>query len=120
MRRGRRLRNRLRALAEGGVDLLILETMMSLEEAEQAIAAAREVAPDLPVIVMMTVDEEGNCLDGSTPETAAHRLTEGGADAIGCNCSAGPATVLSAIERMRAVTTLPLVAMPNAGMPRQC
>jgi methionine synthase / methylenetetrahydrofolate reductase(NADPH) len=106
------------ALAEGGVDLLILETMMSLDEAEQAIAAAREVAPELPVIALMTMDEEANCLDGSTPEQAAHRLTEAGADAIGCNCSVGPATVLTAIERMRPETTLPLVAMPNAGMPR--
>ncbi len=106
------------ALAEGGVDLLVLETMMSLDEAEQAIAAAREVAPDLPVIALVTVDEEANCLDGSTPEQAAHRLTEAGADAIGCNCSVGPATVLTAIERMRPETRLPLVAMPNAGMPR--
>jgi homocysteine S-methyltransferase len=106
------------ALAEGGIDLLVLETMMSLDEAEQAIAAAREVAPNLPVIALMTVDEEANCLDGSTPEQAAHRLTEAGADAIGCNCSVGPATVLTAIERMRPETALPLVAMPNAGMPR--
>lgn len=106
------------ALAEGGADLLVLETMMSLDEAEQAIGAAREVAPHLPVIALMTVDEEANCLDGSTPEQAAHRLTEAGADAIGCNCSVGPATVLTAIERMRQETTLPLVAMPNAGMPR--
>ena len=106
------------ALAEGGVDLLVMETMMSLDEAEQAIAAAREVAPNLPVIALMTVDEEANCLDGSTPEQAAHRLSEAGADAIGCNCSVGPATVLTAIERMRPETKLPLVAMPNAGMPR--
>src|SRR5215469_1676489 len=106
------------ALAEGGVDLLVLETMMSIDEAEQAIGAAREVAPNLPVIALMTVDEEANCLDGSTPEQAAHRLTNAGADAIGCNCSVGPATVLTAIERMRPETKLPLVAMPNAGMPR--
>src|SRR6201996_8526997 len=106
------------ALAEGGVDLLVLETMMSLDEAEQAIAAAREAAPNLPVIALVTVDEEANCLDGSTPEQAAHRLTAAGADAIGCNCSVGPATVLTAIERMRPETNLPLVAMPNAGIPR--
>lgn len=108
----------IRALAEGGVDLLVIETMTSLSEANQAILAAREAAPDLPVIAMMTIDEEGNTLDGSSPETAARKLTEWGADAIGCNCSAGPATILSAIERMRAATSLPLAAMPNAGMPR--
>jgi methionine synthase I (cobalamin-dependent)/5,10-methylenetetrahydrofolate reductase len=112
----------IRALAEGGpgvgVDLLIIETMTSLAEAEQAILAARSVDPQLPVVVMMTVDEDGNCLDGSSAETAAAKLTEWGADAVGCNCSAGPATVLSVIERMRPVTTKPLAAMPNAGIPR--
>lgn len=108
----------IRALAEGGVDLLSIETMTSLSEVHQAILAAREAAPQLPIIALMTIDEEGNMLDGSSPETAARKLTEWGADAIGCNCSAGPATVLSAVERMRAATTLPLAAMPNAGMPR--
>jgi len=112
----------IRALAEGGsgvgADLLIIETMTSLAESEQAIRAARNVAPDVRVVVMMTVDEEGNCLDGSSAETAAEKLTEWGADAIGCNCSAGPVTVLSVIERMKLVTAKPLAAMPNAGIPR--
>ena len=112
----------IRALVEGGpgvgADLLVIETMTSLAEAEQAILAARSVAPEVPVVVMMTVDEEGNCLDGSSAETAAVKLTEWGADAVGCNCSAGPATVLSVIERMRPVTNKPLAAMPNAGIPR--
>jgi homocysteine S-methyltransferase len=114
--------DQIAALVEGGpgvgVDLLSIETMTSLVEAEQAVKAARDVAPDVPVIVLVTVDEEGNCLDGASAETAAQRLAATGADAIGCNCSAGPATVLSVIERMRPVTTLPLVAMPNAGIPR--
>jgi len=108
----------IRGLAEGGVDLLVIETVSALNEAEQAILAARSAAPSLPVIVMVTVDEDANCLDGATPETAAARLTEWGADAIGCNCSVGPATVLTAIERMATASNLPLVAMPNAGMPR--
>jgi methionine synthase I (cobalamin-dependent)/5,10-methylenetetrahydrofolate reductase len=106
------------ALAEGGVDVLILETMMSISEAEQAVLAAREVAPQLKVAVLFTVDEEANCLDGTSPEVAAQRMTAIGADAVGCNCSTGPATVLTVIERMRTATALPLVAMPNAGMPR--
>jgi homocysteine S-methyltransferase len=112
----------IRALVEGGpgvgADLLIIETMTSLAEAEQAILAAKSVAPEAPVVVMMTVDEEGNCLDGSSAETAAIKLTQWGADAVGCNCSSGPATVLSVIERMRVVTDKPLAAMPNAGIPR--
>jgi len=112
----------IQALAAGGpgvgVDLLIIETMPALNEAEQAVLAARAAAPDVPVVVMVTVDEEANCLDGASPETAAARIASWGVDGIGCNCSVGPATVLTAIERIAAVTTLPLMAMPNAGMPR--
>jgi methionine synthase I (cobalamin-dependent)/5,10-methylenetetrahydrofolate reductase len=106
------------ALAGAGVDMLIIETMPALNEAREALIAAREMAPDLPVLVMVTVDDESNCLDGSSPEQAAARLTEWGAGAIGVNCSTGPATVLTAIESMRKATTVPLAAMPNAGMPR--
>ncbi len=106
------------ALAEGGVDLLIAETMMSLPEAEAALAAAREAAPQLPAVVLVKVDDEGNCLDGTPAEQFARRMTELGAQATGCNCSSGPHAVLKAIERMRAVTDLPLVAMPNVGLPR--
>jgi methionine synthase I (cobalamin-dependent)/5,10-methylenetetrahydrofolate reductase len=101
-----------------GVDLLAIETMMAINETEQAISAARQVAPDVPLLAMVTVDEDANCLDGTPADVAASRLVAAGADAIGVNCSTGPATVLTAIERMRAVTDLPLVAMPNAGMPR--
>ena len=108
----------MRALVAAGVDLLIIETMPALNEAHEALEAARETAPDLPVMVMVTVDDEGNCLDGASPEQAAALLTEWGAGAIGVNCSTGPATVLTAIEAMRSATTLPLAAMPNAGMPR--
>src|SRR5579862_6816880 len=108
----------IRALAEARVDLLVIETMPALNEAREALLAARETAPDLPVLVMVTVDDESNCLDGSSPEQAAALLTEWGASAIGVNCSTGPVTVLTAIEAMRSATTLPLAAMPNAGMPR--
>jgi homocysteine S-methyltransferase len=106
------------ALAGAGVDLLIIETMPALNEAREALAAAREVAPDLPVFALVTVDDESNCLDGSSPAQAAALLTEWGATAVGVNCSTGPATALTAIEAMRSATSLPLVAMPNAGLPR--
>jgi homocysteine S-methyltransferase len=105
-------------LAANGVDLLIVETMPALNEAHEALEAAKAVAPHLPVLVMVTVDDESECLDGSSPAQAAALLTEWGAGAIGVNCSTGPVTVLTAIEAMRAATTLPLAAMPNAGMPR--
>ena len=108
----------IQALKEAGVDLLILETMPALNEAREALEAARATAPELPVLVMMTVDDESNCLDGASPAQAAALLTEWGASAIGVNCSTGPATVLTAIEAMRTATALPLAALPNAGMPR--
>jgi homocysteine S-methyltransferase len=108
----------IRALAEAGVDFLVIETMPALNEAHEALKAAQETAPELPVLVMVTVDDETNCLDGASPAQAAALLTEWGAGAIGVNCSTGPATVLTAIEAMRPATTLPLAALPNAGMPR--
>jgi methionine synthase / methylenetetrahydrofolate reductase (NADH) len=108
----------IRILADGEVDLLIIETMPALNEARVALEAARAVAPHLPVLVMVTVDDEINCLDGASPQQAAALLTEWGASAVGVNCSTGPTTVLTAIEAMRPATTLPMAAMPNAGMPR--
>lgn len=108
----------IQVLVHGGVDLLIIETMMALNEARQALEAAHQVAPNLPVIVMVTVDDESTCLDGASPQQAGALLTEWGASAVGVNCSAGPTTVLTAIEAMRPATRLPIAAMPNAGMPR--
>src|SRR5882757_3603356 len=111
-------REQIAALAEGGVDLLMLETFGYLEELHQAMLAARTAAPGLPLVAQATIDEEGNCLDGASAEAFAKRATEWGADAIGCNCSVGPVAMLEAIERIRRVTTIPLAAQPNAGIPR--
>jgi methionine synthase / methylenetetrahydrofolate reductase(NADPH) len=111
-------REQIAALIEGGADLLILETFGYLEELHQAILAARELNPRIPVIAQVTIDEDGNCLDGSTPEDFTPKLADWGADVIGCNCSVGPVAMLDAIERMRALTSLPLAAQPNAGIPR--
>src|SRR5271157_5819808 len=111
-------REQITALAEGGVDLLMLETFGYLEELHQAMLAAKDVGAKLSLVVQVTIDEDGNRLDGSDPETFAPRLEEWGADVIGCNCSVGPVAMLDAIERVRAVTSLPLSAQPNAGIPR--
>ncbi len=108
----------MRALAAAGADFLVIETMPALNEAREALLAAHEAAPDLPVLAMVTVDDESNCLDGSSAAHAAALLTEWGADAVGVNCSTGPASVLTAIEAMRGATSLPIAAMPNAGLPR--
>jgi methionine synthase / methylenetetrahydrofolate reductase(NADPH) len=111
-------RQQIEALVEGGVDLLMLETFGYLEELRQAMLAAKDVKADLPVVAQVTIDEDAICLDGSNPETFAPKLVEWGADVIGCNCSVGPVAMLDAIERVRAVTSLPLSAQPNAGIPR--
>jgi methionine synthase I (cobalamin-dependent)/5,10-methylenetetrahydrofolate reductase len=111
-------REQIAALVEGGVDLLILETFGYLEEIHQAMLAAKDVKPSLPLVAQVTIDEDGNCLDGSDPETFVPKLAEWGADVLGCNCSVGPVAMLDAIERVRAATSLPLAAQPNAGIPR--
>jgi methionine synthase I (cobalamin-dependent)/5,10-methylenetetrahydrofolate reductase len=111
-------REQVAALVEGGVDLLMLETFGYVEELHQAVLACRDVNPKLPIVAQVTIDEDGNCLDGSDPEAFAARLTEWNVDVLGINCSVGPVAMLDAIERVRAATTLPLAAQPNAGMPR--
>src|SRR5689334_1480846 len=111
-------RDQISALLEGGVDLLILETFGYLEELHQAYQAARELDPNIPIVAQVTVDEEATCLDGSTPEVFGPRIQDWGADVIGCNCSVGPVAMLEAIERLRAATTTPISAQPNAGIPR--
>src|SRR5918993_607536 len=105
------------ALLEGGVDLFLLETFSDISEMRQAIRAVRELC-DLPVIAQMTVQNDGNTSFGTTPEIFTARLDEWGADVVGLNCGVGPAILLSAVERMRAVTTRKLSAQPNAGFPR--
>jgi methionine synthase I (cobalamin-dependent)/5,10-methylenetetrahydrofolate reductase len=111
-------RDQIEVLAESGVDLLILETFGYLEEIHQAMLAARDVSAKLPIVAQVTIDEDGNCLDGSDPQTFVSRLEEWGADVIGCNCSVGPVAMLDAMEKVRAATSLPLAAQPNAGIPR--
>jgi methionine synthase / methylenetetrahydrofolate reductase(NADPH) len=102
---------------DGGVDLIIVETMMDLNEAHQALLAARDVG-QFPVVVQMTVQDDGSTPTGTLPEDFARALDEWGADMIGVNCSVGPAAVQETLERIAAVTEKTLSAQPNAGMPR--
>jgi methionine synthase I (cobalamin-dependent)/5,10-methylenetetrahydrofolate reductase len=111
-------RAQINALEEGGVDLLILETFGYVDELHQAVLAARDVNPHLALIAQVTIDEDGNCLDGATPEDFAPKIEDWGVDVLGCNCSVGPVAMLEGIERVRRLTTRPMSAMPNAGMPR--
>jgi homocysteine S-methyltransferase len=104
------------ALADAGVDLIVLETFGDLNEIREAILATHE-ACDLPVVAQMTVDDDGNALFGASPEVFARRLEEWGADAIGMNCSVGPKVAVEVLERMIKVTDRPLAVQPNAGKP---
>jgi homocysteine S-methyltransferase len=108
----------LRALHEGGADVFILETFSDLHEIEQAILAARDVAPDVPVIAQMKIGADCLTPFGVEVEDLAKSLDAFGADIIGLNCSVGPQTILDAIEKMVKVTRRKLSAQPNAGMPR--
>ena len=110
-------KEQMRTLAACGVDLFVIETMMSLQEARAALIAAGEVS-DLPVMVTMTFDETAHTLYGTEPETAMLVLQGLGADAVGVNCGAGPKKCLEIVRRMKRVANIPVIAKPNAGMPR--
>jgi methionine synthase / methylenetetrahydrofolate reductase (NADH) len=105
------------ALLEGGVDLFVLETFSDISELHQAIRAVRDLC-DLPIVAQVTIQMDGNTLFGATPEVFTTQLEEWGVDVIGLNCGVGPAIVLNAIEKMRALTNRKLSAQPNAGLPR--
>src|SRR5881392_1957571 len=110
-------REQAQALADGGVDLFILETFRDLNEIGAAVDAVRSVS-DVPIVAQMTTEEDGNTLDGTPPEKFTPELEQRGAAVIGVNCAVGPAPMLDTIERMAAVTTRRLSAQPNAGKPR--
>ena len=103
-------------LAEAGVDLLVVETMMSLQESRAALIAAKEVC-DLPVMVTMTFEADGRALYGTDVLTAAVTLEGLGADAFGVNCSTGPMQMIPMFEKIASAVKIPLIAKPNAGMP---
>ena len=110
-------REQAEALAGGGVDLFILETFRDLNEIGAAIAAVRSIST-LPIVAQMTIEDDGNSLDGTPPEQFAPEMERRGADVVGVNCSIGPAHMLETIERIATVTRARLSAQPNAGRPR--
>lgn len=109
-------KEQIQYLVEAEVDLLVVETMMSLAEARAALIAVKETC-DLPVIVSMTYNEDGRTLFGTNPETAVTVLQSLGADAVGINCSTGPAEMVPLVEQMKRYANIPILAKPNAGMP---
>ncbi len=108
-------REQCNALAEGGVQLFVLETFSDPEQVKIALAAAQETG--LPVIASMAYPEGGRSADGAEVESVTAALAAAGADLIGVNCGAGPLEILRNIRRMAQVTDLPLAAYPNSGFP---
>lgn len=103
-------------LEQAGVDLYVIETMMTLSDARAAVLAVRSVS-DKPIFVTFTCDESGRSISG-TDITAALTVLQGmGIDAFGLNCSAGPREMLPQLKRLREYARVPLIAKPNAGMP---
>ncbi len=100
-----------------GIDLVVVETMMSLQECRAALIAVKEVC-DLPVIISLTYNENQRTLYGTDPKTAVIVLQSMGADAVGINCSTGPDKMLEIIREMKKYAYVPIMAKPNAGIPR--
>jgi methionine synthase / methylenetetrahydrofolate reductase (NADH) len=111
------IREQVEALAEGGVDILMLETFGYLDELVEAVLAA--AAAGLPVIAQATFTPDGSTLGGETPHEVASALSALPVAAIGTNCTLGPQHTLTVAGELRRHSSLPLSAQPNAGLPRR-
>lgn len=105
------------ALLKGGVDCFIVETMMSLQETRACVIAIKEMC-ELPIMATLTFESDGKTLMGTDAVTAAITLASLGVDAIGTNCSTGPRDMAVNVRKMAEVVDIPVIAKPNAGIPR--
>lgn len=110
-------KEQVQGLLDGGVDMFAIETMMDIQEARAALIAVKELT-DKFVMVTLTFEESGRTLNGTDAVSALITLQSLGADAVGCNCSTGPAAMVALIKAMKPYAKVPLVAKPNAGMPK--
>jgi 5-methyltetrahydrofolate--homocysteine methyltransferase len=109
----------LRGLVAGGIDLVLIETMSDLGEAEAAVRAARRVAPELPVVATLSFDTKLRTMMGVTPAQAVTALSALGVSAIGANCGRGPEEMETVMAEMAAARPegVLLIAQSNAGLP---
>lgn len=110
-------KEQVKGLIEGGVNLIVIETFMDIQEARAALIAVKETAKVF-TIVTMTYEKHGRTLNGTDPLSALVTLQSLGADAVGCNCSTGPQEMRGFIKTMKPYAKVPLVAKPNAGIPK--
>jgi homocysteine S-methyltransferase len=111
-------REQIAGLIAGGIDVVCLETFSDISELQQAILAARDVDGGVPVIAHLVINPDGNLPAGTPLEWAMRKLDEWAVDAVGLNCSVGPAPMMTAIPRIRAATRRPISFQPNAGLPK--
>lgn len=110
----------IQALVNAGIDLLVIETMTDLYEIREAILAAKEIMPELPVIASMTFTRDDRTLLGDSPAKVALQIRAAGAEIIGANCSGGPNQLLRILKQMRQAVPESFFAIkPNAGWPEQ-
>jgi homocysteine S-methyltransferase len=109
----------IRGLKEGGADLISLETFGDISELQQAIQAAKQEAPELPLIAQITVSAEGQTPVGTPAEWALKKVLEWGVDAVGFNCSVGPQPLMTQIQKMFPDLNIPFIVQPNAGLPKE-
>ena len=110
-------KEQVRGLLAGGVDLFVIETMLDIQESRAALIAVRELS-DLPVMITLTFSEDERTLTGTDPVSALITLQSLGASAFGCNCSTGPQEMLKIIQQLKPFAKIPLIAKPNAGLPK--
>jgi len=110
-------KEQVKGLLLGGVDLFVIETMMDIQEARAALIAVKELTNKF-TIVTMTYEKHGRTLNGNDPVSALITLQSLGADAVGCNCSTGPKDMLKIVSLMKPYAVVPIVAKPNAGIPK--
>lgn len=111
-------REQASALVEAGADLISLETFLDIKECRAAVIGIREISSTIPIIAMLTFDDNGRSVLGTPPESAAITLTAAGADIVGSNCGLGVDGIYDILCRMRGVTALPLISQANAGLPQ--
>ena len=104
--------------ANAGADLFIIETMTDPMEIKAAVLGLREAAPTIPIFACFTLEDNGRMLTGAAPGPVAVMLEGLGVSAVGINCGAGPARIKAALPELLKATSLPVIAMPNAGLPR--
>lgn len=109
-------KEQVHAILQEGVDLFVVETMMSLQESRAAVLAIKESC-DLPIMVSLTYNEDGHTLFGTGPDTAMIVLQAMGVDAVGLNCSSGPQGMGELVEKMHRFARIPILVKPNAGLP---